>query len=273
MILRAAKKYIPRGRLKNRKLYLSSISPLLQPLLEERKRRFENRDTGRNNHKVSDKVPYRFVTTGLRNTCPRDIILFEADRQPLSFRRRACLTKYYNKLRSLDSRNHTSAYFKDWCNNQKLRRNSSFSQMVSFNFTVGAVEPHHLSQCLDPAYDLDGVFFHPESPVHVNKHADLLAYLKQLALERIGDIPVDDVQVYTDGSRDDNYRSGSGIYIKSQDHILRIQRKNPDGCSVFHSELIAIHEAILLHFFQMEKRFGYCLIVQVQYSTCPIGKV
>ncbi|GFV78975.1 uncharacterized protein TNCV_4347341 [Trichonephila clavipes] len=55
---------------------------------------------------------------------------------------------------------------------------------------------------------------------------------------------MDVVQVYTDGSRDDNYRSGSGIYIKSQDHILRIQRRNPDGCSVFHSELIAIDEAI-----------------------------
>ncbi|GFW29767.1 uncharacterized protein TNCV_3936341 [Trichonephila clavipes] len=35
MILRAAKKYIPRGKLKNRKPYLSSKSPLLQPPLEE----------------------------------------------------------------------------------------------------------------------------------------------------------------------------------------------------------------------------------------------
>ncbi|GFW58177.1 putative RNA-directed DNA polymerase from transposon BS [Trichonephila clavipes] len=50
------------------------------------------------------------IITGLRNTCPIDIVLFEADLQPLSLRRRACLTKYYNKLRSLDSRNRTSAY-------------------------------------------------------------------------------------------------------------------------------------------------------------------
>ncbi|GFV65980.1 uncharacterized protein TNCV_1303711 [Trichonephila clavipes] len=50
MILRSAKKYIPRGKLKKRKFYLSSKSPLLQPLLEERKRIFENRDTGRSNH-------------------------------------------------------------------------------------------------------------------------------------------------------------------------------------------------------------------------------
>ncbi|GFX09687.1 uncharacterized protein TNCV_652881 [Trichonephila clavipes] len=60
--------------------------------------------------------------------------------------------------------------------------------------------------------DLDGVF-HPELPVHVNKQADLPAYLKQLALERIGDIPIDAVQ-------------------------------NPDDCSVFLIELIAIDEAV-----------------------------
>ncbi|GFU82868.1 putative RNA-directed DNA polymerase from transposon BS [Trichonephila clavipes] len=52
------------------------------------------------------------IITVLRNTCPRDIVLFEADLQPLSLRRRACLTKYYNKLRNLDSRNRISAYFK-----------------------------------------------------------------------------------------------------------------------------------------------------------------
>ncbi|GFV84750.1 uncharacterized protein TNCV_4297321 [Trichonephila clavipes] len=68
--------------------------------------------------------------------------------------------------------------------------------------------------------------------------------LKQLTLERNGDIPIDAIKNFTDGSRDDNYRSGSGIYIKSQDHILRIQRRNPDGCSVFRSELIAIDEVL-----------------------------
>ncbi|GFX98670.1 RNase H domain-containing protein [Trichonephila clavipes] len=159
------------------------------------------------------------IITGLKITCPRDIVLFEVDLQPLSLRRRACLTKYYNKLRSLDSRNRTSAYFKDWCNNQRLWRNSPFSQMVPFNLTI-------------------------ELPLHVNKQADFPAYLKQLVLERIEGIPIDAVQVYTDGSRNDYYRSGSGIYIKSQDHILRIQRRNPDDCSVFRSELIAIDEAL-----------------------------
>ncbi|GFU92490.1 uncharacterized protein TNCV_4794191 [Trichonephila clavipes] len=109
--------------------------------------------------------------------------------------------------------------------------------MVSFNLTVGAVEPHHLSQCLDPTADLDGVFIHPELPG------------------------------YTDGSRDD------GIYIKSQDHIIRIQRRNPDDCSIFRSELIAIDEAISsLAFLPNGKEFGYCLIVEVQFITYQFAK-
>ncbi|GFT67732.1 RNase H domain-containing protein [Trichonephila clavipes] len=45
-----------------------------------------------------------------------------------------------------------------------------------------------------PSGRLDGVVFHPELPVHVNKQTDLPAYLKQLALERIGDTPIDTVQ-------------------------------------------------------------------------------
>ncbi|GFV65977.1 uncharacterized protein TNCV_1303681 [Trichonephila clavipes] len=149
-----------------------------------------------------------------KNTCPRDIVLFEADLQPLSLRGHAYLTKYYNKLRSLDSRNRTSAYFKDWGVITRLRINSPFRKLVSFNLIIGAVESHHLSQCLDPADDFYGVFFRPELPVHVNKQADIPAYLKQLDLEIIGA-----VQVYTVGSRDDYYRSGSGIYIKSQETI------------------------------------------------------
>ncbi|GFR03535.1 uncharacterized protein TNCT_389861 [Trichonephila clavata] len=105
--------------------------------------------------------------------------------------------------------------------------------MVPFNLTDGAVEPLHLSQCLDSTDDFDSVFFNPELPVHVDKQTDLSVYLKQLDRERIGEIPIDAIQVYTDGSRDDYYRAGNVVYIESQDHYLRIQRRNPDGCSVF----------------------------------------
>ncbi|GFW19711.1 RNase H domain-containing protein [Trichonephila clavipes] len=107
------------------------------------------------------------IITGLRNTCPRDIVHFEADLQPLSLRRRSCITKYYNKLRGLNSGNRTFAYFK-------------------------------------------------KAGVITN----------------------------TDGSREDYYRFGSGFCFKSQDHSLRIQSRNQDGCSVFRSELIVINEAL-----------------------------
>ncbi|PRD35289.1 UNVERIFIED_CONTAM: hypothetical protein NCL1_11981 [Trichonephila clavipes] len=93
------------------------------------------------------------------------------------------------------------------------------------------------------------------------------------ALERIGGIPINAVQVYTDGSRDDYYRSGSEIYMKSQDHILRIQRRNPDGCSVFRSELIAIDEALgSLASLPTGKEIWTLSDSREQYSTCPISK-
>ncbi|GBM84160.1 hypothetical protein AVEN_31233-1 [Araneus ventricosus] len=52
------------------------------------------------------------------------------------------------------------------------------------------------------------------------------------------------VKVYTDGSRNDSDCTGSGIYIKTHNKELKIQRRNPAFCSVFRSELIAIDEGL-----------------------------
>ncbi|GFV76279.1 hypothetical protein TNCV_4673681 [Trichonephila clavipes] len=41
--------------------------------------------------------------------------------------------------------------------------------MVSFNLTIGAVEPHYLAQCLDPADDLGG------SSSIQNYHSEIIA--------------------------------------------------------------------------------------------------
>ncbi|GBL93784.1 hypothetical protein AVEN_166814-1 [Araneus ventricosus] len=87
-------------------------------------------------------------------------------------------------------------------------------------------------------------FFHTNLPVQVNKQKDHPTYLRQLALEIINDIPVDAVKVYTDGSRNDSDCTGSGIYITTHIQELKIQRRNPDFCSVFRSELIAIDEGL-----------------------------
>ncbi|GFU88249.1 uncharacterized protein TNCV_846421 [Trichonephila clavipes] len=113
--------------------------------------------------------------------------------------------------------------------------------MVSFNLTIGGVEPHHLSQCLDPEDDFDGVFFHPELPVHVNKQADLPDYLKQLVQERIGDIPKLTPFMFI------RIAVETIIFHLAAEFTLNLKRpylKNPDGCSVFRSELIAIDEAL-----------------------------
>ena len=50
--------------------------------------------------------------------------------------------------------------------------------------------------------------------------------------------------MYTDGSKNDNDCTGSGIYIKYQDQVVKVQKRNPDFCSVFRSELIAINEGL-----------------------------
>ncbi|GBN38170.1 hypothetical protein AVEN_160450-1 [Araneus ventricosus] len=55
---------------------------------------------------------------------------------------------------------------------------------------------------------------------------------------------VDAVKVCTDGNRNDSDCTGSGIYIKTHNQKLKVQRRNPDFCSVFRSELIAIDESL-----------------------------
>ncbi|GBM44185.1 hypothetical protein AVEN_257124-1 [Araneus ventricosus] len=88
-----------------------------------------------------------------------------------------------------------------------------------------------------PLVCLPGVCFHANLPVEVNKQKDHPTYLRQLALEIVNDIPVDAVKVYTDGSRNDSVCTGSGIYITTHNQELKIQRRNPDSCSVFRSQL------------------------------------
>ncbi|GBM37152.1 hypothetical protein AVEN_205592-1 [Araneus ventricosus] len=86
--------------------------------------------------------------------------------------------------------------------------------------------------------------FHTNLPVQVNKQKDHPTYLRQLALEIINDIPVDAVKVCTDGSRNDSDCTGSAIYVKTHNQEIKIQRRNPDFCSVFRSELIAVDEGL-----------------------------
>ncbi|GFT85658.1 putative RNA-directed DNA polymerase from transposon BS [Trichonephila clavipes] len=52
------------------------------------------------------------------------------------------------------------------------------------------------------------------------------------------------MQIYTDGSKDEQNSCGSGIFIKAPNCSHNIKIRNSDFCSVFRSELIAIDEAL-----------------------------
>ncbi|GFV94007.1 putative RNA-directed DNA polymerase from transposon BS [Trichonephila clavipes] len=75
---------------------------------------------------------------------------------------------------------------------------------------------------------------------HTSKNQDPPEYLRQLALEIINKIPATAMQIYTDGSKDDQNSCGSGIFIKAPNCSHNIKIRNPDLCSVFRSDRSAI---------------------------------
>ncbi|GIY21196.1 reverse transcriptase domain-containing protein [Caerostris darwini] len=104
-------------------------------------------------------------TRWIHPSCPNDIVLYEADLQPLSLRRSSSLVKYYGKLCSLGDRNRTSAYLRDWRNVQRLKRNSPFSMVASAHLLESNVEQLILVQCVDPFDGLPNVHFHTDLSV------------------------------------------------------------------------------------------------------------
>ncbi|GBM24440.1 hypothetical protein AVEN_41090-1 [Araneus ventricosus] len=67
----------------------------------------------------------------------------------------------------------------------------------------------------------------------------------QLSLEVINNISSNALVLYTDGSKLDSGRTGSSIYARAEDGLVfRCRFRNPDNCSVFRSELLAIREAL-----------------------------
>ncbi|GFW77441.1 RNase H domain-containing protein [Trichonephila clavipes] len=129
------------------------------------------------------------ILTGLRNKCPSDIVLLEADLQPLSVRRNSILVKY-NKLLSYNPRNRTSKFQKNWSNNQRLKMSSPYSQVISDNMILSSVERHHLSSYIDPSEDLPEVYFHLNLSAHLNKTSDPPEFLGQLASKLLVKFPM-----------------------------------------------------------------------------------
>ncbi|GFU17442.1 DUF4817 domain-containing protein [Trichonephila clavipes] len=100
--------------------------------------------------------------------------------------------------------------------------------------------------CITPIDSFIHVEFREELLTGTPKHSSHPELLKQLALELINDIPDQALIIYTDGSRSDTGRAGSGIFSNTPGNDARNSIRNPDHCSVFRSGLIAIRGALYL---------------------------
>ncbi|GFS59608.1 putative RNA-directed DNA polymerase from transposon BS [Trichonephila clavipes] len=167
------------------------------------------------------------IITGLRYSCQNDIVLFDSNLPSLSKRRLYSLTKYFNKLYSYNEQHRTSAYLHAWINNRRLMKHSPFSYARTLNLPSSDVEPPSLS---------------------------FTGAVNQLALETINGIPQSSLKIYTDGSRGEKGISGSDVYIPTPSGTLEFKIKNPNYCSVFRSELIAIRRGLQCAA-QLEDRF------------------
>ncbi|GFX01389.1 uncharacterized protein TNCV_4736301 [Trichonephila clavipes] len=88
------------------------------------------------------------------------------------------------------------------------------------------------------------VEFREELLTSTPRHSSHPELLRQLALEVINDIPDQALIVYTDDSRSDTCRAGSGIFSNTPGNNVKISIRNPDHCSVLRSELISISGAL-----------------------------
>ncbi|GBN21683.1 hypothetical protein AVEN_11166-1 [Araneus ventricosus] len=191
------------------------------------------------------------IITGLRSCCPKAIVLYEADLQPLSMRIRTNSVKYIAKLQSLGSFNRTSKFILQWTSNQRLKKDSPVGVMWKRGLLDFNIEPCISFSCLTPNTSLGRVSFSDQLLTRAPKHTQHPEMMRQLSLELINNIPSRALVLYTDGSKSDSGRTGSGVYAKAEDGLVfRCRFRNPDNCSVFRSELLAIREALdfALHF-------------------------
>ncbi|GBO46887.1 hypothetical protein AVEN_244706-1 [Araneus ventricosus] len=189
------------------------------------------------------------IITGLRSCCPKAIVLY--DLQPLSMRIRTNSAKYIAKLQSLGSFNRTSKFILQWTSNQRLKKDSPVGVMWKQGLLDFNIESCIPFSCLTPNTSLDRVSFNDKLLSSAPKHTHHPEMMRQLSLELINNIPSQALVLYTDGSKSDSGRTGSGVYAKAEDGLVfRCRFRNPDNCSVFRSELLAIREALnfALHF-------------------------
>ncbi|GBN82338.1 hypothetical protein AVEN_200123-1 [Araneus ventricosus] len=76
------------------------------------------------------------MITGLRSCCPKAIVLFEADVQPLSLTRQTNSARSIAELKSLGSFNRTSKFILQRTSNQRLKKDIPIGVMWKRGFLV-----------------------------------------------------------------------------------------------------------------------------------------
>ncbi|GFY32938.1 putative RNA-directed DNA polymerase from transposon BS [Trichonephila clavipes] len=181
------------------------------------------------------------IITGLRYSCPTDIVLYEEDIQPLTIRFEVNSYRYFDKIKSFGFFNRTSSFILNWTSNQRLKRDSPLNYMRKHGFIDFNVDTFTPFSCITPIDSFNHVEFREEL---LKKHRSHPELLRQPALEVINDKPDQALIIYTDGSRSDTGRAGSGIFSNTPGNDVKISIRNPDHCSVLTSELIAISGAL-----------------------------
>ncbi|XP_055932819.1 uncharacterized protein LOC129962845 [Argiope bruennichi] len=184
------------------------------------------------------------IITELRRSTPSNIVLYEADLQPLRDRCIPNLIKYFSKLYSYRSQHRTANFLCGGKNTQRLKRYSPLGHAEKLDVLQPIVSSNSLKPIASPLDKLSGVYFHTELLTYTNKSSQHPEFLRQAALEVINNIPSEAVLIYTDGSKDENGHTGSGVVIKSGNEETFLSQRNPDFSSVFGSELIAIDMAL-----------------------------
>lgn len=68
---------------------------------------------------------------------------------------------------------------------------------------TGTVKQHHLAPHHHTSEGLTSVYFHMDLSDNIKKQTDLPIHIKQLAVVKINNIPVEAVKVYRDGTGND----------------------------------------------------------------------
>ncbi|GFX35694.1 putative RNA-directed DNA polymerase from transposon BS [Trichonephila clavipes] len=99
------------------------------------------------------------IITGLRYSCPTDIVLYEADIQSFTMRFEINSYRYFNQTKSFGYLNRTSSFILNWTSNQCLNRDSPLNYMRKHGFIDFNVDTSTPFSCITPIDSFNHVEF------------------------------------------------------------------------------------------------------------------